>query len=664
MRKFFVVGFLLFVTFSALAQGLQDTTLQIEEVEIVAKRIFKKESAGMRETQVDTLILQQKATLSLSHLLSEHTSVFIKDHGRGALATASFRGTASSHTQVNWNGLPINSPMLGMVDFSLIPVYIIDDLTLQHGSASIAQQSGGLGGSINLGNRPDWSNTFGVKYLQGIGSYSTFDEFIQLGGGTGRIQLRTRLYHNFSKNDYPFLNRAVGSIDPSTGEIVHPMARNENADFTRYGLLQEAYLRVNPQNVISFKYWGQQANRTLPKATSYEGPDNSNLNKQYDTDHKAVIDWKRYSGKGKWSLTSGYTQKGLVYSLTNSVPGLGQIPAIYSESTHKALLNTASYSYNFGQNTSLESSVSYNYHDVISNDTVQGTGYAQHRNELFTFVALRKSFWERLNLNLMLRQDWVDGLAAPFVPYFGFDYKILKEKDLSLKGNIARNHHQPTLNDLYWQPGGNPELLPEQGISAELGFASVTKVDSHLLEFEITTYRSHINNWIIWVPTFKGYWEPLNIKKVLSQGAEFHLSSKGSLGTVGYMLSGTYAYTQSINYGDPLVWGDESYGKQLVYVPLHSGNAMVRITFRGYHMAWQHTSYSERFTTSSNKVSRRDWLYPYFMNDLSLGKELLTQKFRLSAELRVQNLFNETYHSVLYRPMAGRNFMLLLTIGI
>ncbi len=33
------------------------------------------------------------------------------------MATASMRGTAPSHTKVTWNGMSLNSPMLGMVDF-------------------------------------------------------------------------------------------------------------------------------------------------------------------------------------------------------------------------------------------------------------------------------------------------------------------------------------------------------------------------------------------------------------------------------------------------------------------------------------------------------------------------------------------------------------------
>ena len=108
------------------AQGITDSLIHIEGVEIISSRVFIKESAGIRETHVDSSVIQNKMSVSLSDLLSESTSVFIKNHGRGALATASFRGTAASHTQVSWNGININSPLAGMVDFSMIPVYIGD----------------------------------------------------------------------------------------------------------------------------------------------------------------------------------------------------------------------------------------------------------------------------------------------------------------------------------------------------------------------------------------------------------------------------------------------------------------------------------------------------------------------------------------------------------
>ncbi|MCF8367268.1 MAG: TonB-dependent receptor plug domain-containing protein, partial [Bacteroidales bacterium] len=560
-RKLCLILLVFSFSLKALPQSIEDSVYILKSVEISAGQIFKKEDAGMKRTTVDTLILLQKINLSLSELLSQNTPGFIKDYGRGGLATASFRGTAASHTKVNWNGMSINSPMAGMVDFSLIPVYIIDDINLQFGAASIAGNSGGLGGSINIGNTVDWKNKTGIKFMQGIGSYNTFDEFLQLALGNSSFQSKTRFYHNYSKNDYPYINRGIGEIDPGTGEIINPAETNANAGFTRYGLLQELYFKPNNKNIFSTKWWFQNAGRTVPRATSYEGPDNANLNKQVDSDNKIVTDWKHFGEKYMLAVRSGYSAKQLDYSLKNNVPGLGPVPAIYSESSQNSFLNTVSLDYDFTSSFSVETALDLNYHDVVSRDTVQKNGYEKNRSEVSWFIALRKNVSNRLNLNLMLRQDWVDSKAVPAVPFFGFDFRIIKGEELFLKGNFARNFHQPDLNALYWQPGGNPDLLPEKGISIELGLEYETRWKKTDFKTEITAFRSDIDNWIIWLPSYKGYWEPANIRRVLSQGIELNASLGGDAGKIHYKVSANYAYTSSVNYGDPLVWGDESYGK-------------------------------------------------------------------------------------------------------
>jgi outer membrane receptor protein involved in Fe transport len=139
---------------------------------------------------------------------------------------------------------------------------------------------------------------------------------------------------------------------------------------------------------------------------------------------------------------------------------------------------------------------------------------------------------------------------------------------------------------------------------------------------------------------------------------------QGQLSGFSYKAAATYAYTSSLNYGDPAQWGDHSYGKQLVYVPLHSGNIMLHLQWRNLFINYQYNAYSERYTTSSNDVSRRDWLYPYFMNDVSAGGSFPVKQVNLNVEFKVYNLFNETYHSVLYRPMPGRNYQVVIMIQI
>jgi len=662
LSRLCIMIFLFPLGLSVAAQGIQDSVFNLKAVEIKAKSVFAKENAGMKRTDVDSVILMEKKNSSLSELLSENTSVFIKNYGRGALATASFRGTASTHTRVNWNGLEINSPMTGMVDFSLIPVYLVDEMDLKHGGASISGQGGGLGGSVNLANTPQWNKKTDLKYIQGIGSYRTFNEFFQFGVGSLKFRSQTRLYHNYSENNYTFINRGVGEIDPETGDIINPLDTNDNAGYTIYGILQELYFRPDEKNIVSGKWWYQDAERALPRATSYEGPNNSNLNRQADRHNRVVIDWKHYREKSSYSLLAGYSSKQLDYKLENLVPGLGVVPAVYSESRLRSYSGRLSHKIDIAEDFSIEANLSADWHNVDTRDSVSKTGYDEDRSEISLFLALRKSFGKRLNLNLMLRQDWVDYSIAPVIPYFGFDLRITSTADFFLKGNIARNYHQPSLNDLFWQPGGNPDLMPEEGISYETGLAYTKDIENHSFSGEVTAFRSDIDNWIIWIPGYKGYWEPDNIKRVVSQGVEFYLSVKGSFGRFNYLMSGNYAFTNSLNYGDPLVWGDESYGKQLPYIPRHSGNFLAKLSFMKFFINWQHNSYSERFTTSSNDVTRRDRLYPYFMNDLSIGKEFRVKKVEFMAEFKIYNLFNEAYHTVLYRPMPGRNFLFTLMI--
>ncbi len=646
------------------SQGIRDSMFTIEAVEVTSQRSFLKEEAGVKHTVLDSTILQEKASHSLAELLSENTSVFVKSNGRGAMSTASFRGTAPSHTQVSWNGINISSPMLGMVDFSLIPVYIIDDLTLKHGAASLSDRGGGIGGSINIENRPQWGEKPKLNYIQGVGSYGTFDEYLQLGLGNSKVKSTTRLYHNQSENDYTFINRGIGNLDPETGEVVNPLDTNENGSYLRYGLVQELYVRPQKDHLVSLIYWGQYGQRAIPWPTSYEGPNNANLNEQDHADHKMVAKWKYYSSVGNFMIRSGYAGTQMDYLQLRKVPGLGSIPDIYSISWQNSFLNTLSYEHDLGPQLSVEGKLDINHHDVSTKDTVSGIGYHEQRNELSFFGAVRKSFGEQLNLNLMLRQEWIDGERIPFIPFLGIDYRLFKGEALLIKASVARNYHQPTLNDLYWQPNGNPDLLPEMGFTLEAGLDYQKSFGNHRLKTGLTWYRSQIENWIMWIPSTRMNLEPINIKEVLSTGVEYDLNFRGEIQKFRYGVSGTYAYTSSVNLGDHLVWGDESYGKQLVYIPLHSGNLMLNLGFSHYFITYQFNAYSERYTTSSNDLSRRDWLYPYFMNDVAVGGDFRIKKMRLSAELKVYNLFNETYHSVLYRPMPGRNFMVVIKFKI
>ena len=639
------------------AQSITEDTLKIQEVQISAKRPI--DERAVVKSKIDTSIIKASESESLSELISENTSVFVKSAGRGALATVSFRGTAASHTDVLWNGMSIKSPMLGEVDFSLIPMFLVDDVSLLHGGASIQQSSGALGGTIQIDNKPNWNNTFGLKFKQGLGSYKTINDFLQADIGNKKIQSKTRLFYTSSNNDFEFVNKNIADINPETGAYIYPTQKNKNANYLQYGWLQELYYRFAQKYSLSLKYWGQNSNRALPRLNTYEGDDYSNISKQDEQTHRIITHLERYGNKSKLDVSSGFIYSDMKYWMQNFVSGTGYHTVIYSNSQSQSSYNKLKYDYQLFKSTKLTASYELNYHNVLSKDTVKHEGYSQNRLENLLFLSWNQTITKRLFSVLMLRQNFIDKNRVPFIPYLGLDYLLNKKYQIIAKTSVSKNYRYPTLNDLYWQPGGNINLKPEQGWSADASIASQYDLGNINIESSATAFYSDIQDWILWLPSPMGYWSPQNVKHVVSKGIELHLKTNFTVKTIQFKINSNYAYTSSVNMDEK--FGEDSYQKQLVYVPLHSFNLFAQMLWRGYWLSYQHNSFSERYTTSNNNSSQRDWLYPYFMNNLSLGKSLKIKKINIALNFKIYNLFDEEYRSVLGRPMPGRNYLISLS---
>lgn len=680
----------------AFPQGISDSLFEINQVNVLASHHFRKENAGMKETRIDSMVLMEKINLGLSDLLSENTTVYIKDYGRGALSSASFRGTAPTHTQVSWNGININSPMLGMVDFSLIPMFIIDDISLQHGNSSIAHNSGGLGGHININNTVDWTNRFSARYYQGIGSFSTFDEFGQVNAGTKKFQSKTRAYHSYSKNDYKYINKNIFNPEQTTSGIHnnYPVQRNKNSDYLKYGAMQEFYYTPSVNWMLSAKAWYQNASRSIPTVMSDESNNTSSYaeellnnintnpynevsknNRQDNNTLKAVIESKYYEHNMKTKFHSGIDHQQLDYKMVTQVSGFGKDTAVNSGSKIIGWYNNYSLDYDFNDNISANIKADYNHFDISTMDSVKQTGYDVTRNELSILGGTYVNLFKKINLSFMLRKDWIPNINTPVIYSLGTSYKPFKSHGLVYDASFARNFHNPTLNDMYWQPGGNPDLLPEKGHTIENGLTYRWNKQKTKFESQVSGYYSNINNWILWLPGFKGYWEPVNIKMVTSYGMECMLKMSKQINKINIHVQGNYAYTRSVNKEKLFGEGDESEGKQLPFIPVHSGNVFIKVTTNGYFINYQHNSYGVRNLLSSNRKGFDDdsdffglksgsnpmyQLYPYHMNHLSFGKSYTNENFRLGVELKIHNLLNEQYRNILNRFMPQRNYTLVL----
>ena len=242
-------------------------TIAIESVDISGRRPMKE--IGVQRTELDTLVLRENITASLADALATGSTIFIKSYGRATLATASFRGTAPSHTQVTWNDMKVNSPMLGQVDFSLIPAYFIDDATIYHGASSVGVTGGGLGGAVTLATKAPAEQGLGLRYVQGIGSFATFDEFLHLTYGGARWSSSTRVLYSTSDNDFRFRNyNSKEFVTDDDGQIVgeyYPLQRNRNGGFRDLHVMQELYYTTRGGDRFSLAAWYLDSHRGLAR---------------------------------------------------------------------------------------------------------------------------------------------------------------------------------------------------------------------------------------------------------------------------------------------------------------------------------------------------------------------------------------------------------------
>jgi outer membrane cobalamin receptor len=671
--KRLLVIVLFFISLSVTGQGIKDSVFTIQQVQIRSNYKYQKEEAGMKESRIDTTVIARNVHLNLSNLLSENSTLYFKDYGRGALSTVSFRGTAPSHTQVSWNGMNINSPMLGMVDFSLVPVYIIDQVNISYGAGSIASRGGGLGGLIEIKNTADWSKKIGAKLYQDYGSFETSNIFAQLDLGNKTFQSKTRIYKNKSLNNYTFPNKNIIETDPESGERYYPIQENKNANYQTGGLSQEFYFRPFSNLLISNSSWLQSTLRSIPTVLSSEYTEESlqRHNDQFDNTIKNATEISYYWSNSKLLFRSGFDFQKLDYSMVYEFPQQASNVISNSKSNMLSWSNQLEFSHDFSDKLSAEIKSSVIRYKIDTYDYALLTGYLTDRLETSVFGGIYYEPTKKTQLSLQLRKDFISDSDAPLIFATGINYKPFEAEDLIFKANVSRNFHTPSLNDLYWQPGGNPNLRPEEGYSSELSAVYSRNISDFSFSTSASIYYSKIKDWIMWLPGFKGYWEPFNVKNVRSYGLEYTLAASYHIKKTEIRVNGNVAITHTENWSDPFISGDESIGKQLPFIPKLAGNVTTSITNRGFYLILQNNSMGMRYLASSN-IGPRDELseeissgsganyfyslYPHYLNKLTLGKYIETSIGRFSLELYVDNLFNETYRNILQRFMPGRSY--------
>ena len=627
MKKLCVLLFLL-VSFAAWAQD----TIVLQSVEVNAEAIRQNQAEAAMERKMDTALLKRLNTITMSQLLIQHSPVFIKTYGPGGVATASFRGTTASHTLVLWNGFQLNAPTLGQVDFSTIPVFMTEQVALKWGSGTSAN-SGGLGGIVNIETNQHFGEGWILDLKQTYGSFNTFGSYITAGYSWASHLVRVKAYRTSSDNDFKYVNHA---------DISHQVMKQKNGEYVDYGLMPEYQWRFR-NSLITIVSWNQWSDRNCPQIMPNVG--NADRTKEYTENgySRNFISYKTYWESGKIEVKSAYFYEKQHYFLRTYTNIGTQVTKVESINDAHVLHQIVDLNQNLYKSWKINAKAQWDYEQVESNNYDNTDNQGADRHVLSLYAALTGKLLNPIDLRLTLRNDWVDWKSAGVFPTATISYSCIYLKGLKINAGYSHNYRNPSLNDLYWNPGGNKDLKPENGRTVDGNLMFERKFGHFSLESTLGAYYSEVKDWIQWVPSPWRYWTPENVATVVAYGSEVHLKMNYFVNDWNFSVSGNYVYSHTTNKED---------GFQLIYIPLHHANAYAEAKWKTWYLNYTMEYTGRRKTQLDTEEVLAGRLYPYTLHHVAMGKQI--RKF--TVEFRVNNITDVDYQAVLYRAMPGRSY--------
>jgi vitamin B12 transporter len=571
------------------------------------------------------------------------TPAFINTPGsQGASSSVFLRGTNSYQTTVNWNGFLLNSLTLGTMDLSLIPAAAAQDIEVVHGASGSIAGSGNFGGSVLLQNKADWGNSLQVSLQSELGTHE--NRHFSFSGKVGNpgLQYQVFLFSHDAENNFRYTDIYKNG---------NPVERAENNAVTDRGLVQNLFLRLPGNHNLEAGVWYQSKQKEIPAIMGSYLPGNA---MQRDSSLRIYAKWTKLWDRSLFSLNTAVFNENMLYRDKEKPADL--FYTVDSKIQSSRLMSDIKYRIWIFDALSLDgglilSSLSANV-DAYGTNTINEHQYA--------FITAIKFTLPGFTGNASVRKEFHRSTRIPLLFALGAA-RELPVKGMTLKASYSDQFRVPSFNDKYWQPGGNPGLLPESGYTAEIGLVqNMSIAGNRNLVAEVNIYSSGIYNMIQWVPQPGGtWWSPRNRKEVSVMGYEASLSSAGSIGLYTFRLGGSYNHASSLIVRE-YSGTSQLEGNRLSYVPSHTATLFANLSTKKSYAGLSGNFTGSRFTSDFNDPV--NMMPPVAILNSFAGHEIKIKDIKGRIRLRVLNLLNTRYQVIRSYPMPGRSFHLSFSI--
>ncbi|SDI11603.1 iron complex outermembrane recepter protein [Chryseobacterium taeanense] len=556
----------------------------------------------------------QKNSTNLSETLRFQSQIYIKENGRGAVSSPSFRGTTAQQTAFVWNGININSQFLGQGDVNNIPFMGFDQLDVKSGSVGVVYGSGAIGGTVHLNNSLSFNKGFHASIFSEVASFSTYNNFAKASFSNEKFSFKFSGNYSESENDY--------KVEESRNYI------NRNGEYSNTNFNISAAYKIAPHHQLSWITELFNGNQHFPVFLD------DYTKTKYETQNvRTLLVWDWNTSKLSNLFRAAYTEENFQY-----FDNIDQPKSSGGTGKNYILKNDFNYF--------LTSKWNINVIGEFQVNKAEGymSGIKDVSRNVGSLAGLLRYFATNdLRFEAGIKKDFVEDYSSPVLLSFSGNWNVTNWYNLNL--NAAKNFRYPSFNDLYWSPGGNMNLKPETAYQFDL--KNQFKIAG--AKITLTPYYIRITDMITWLPSNMGYYSPVNTYKVQSYGLDSQFEYEKKFGKHILKTNLGYSYTKSINLETK---------KKLMYVPLHKffGNidyqySCIKLYVQGMYNGLTYTDTEEKQSAA---------LKPYFVMNAGVAGTFM-KKYTIGG--KVNNIFNEIYQTTAFYPLPKRNYSIYLNIN-
>lgn len=583
----------------------------------------------------DSLDYKRQGAASLGEVLERKGLANTLLYGpQGSVITARINGSAPDHTAIFFNGVSINSPSLGLADLSLVPMSAFGNSSFQQNGRSQEGNQGGMSASVALNPRFSRKNS-----LQLSSGYTSMHNAFGIAQGvwyTNTFKLTLYAQHEVNDNEFAYTD---------VHQLRSPRIDQHHNNSKQTALLSNVEYRINNAMVARAFLWWQRRASNLP---SIMGSESSGTANQTDSLWRAGTElvWRNiynpsmnwHNAELKWRAT--WIQDHQVYRdlMQVSDPPQWMVSSMQTRMFVNEIAGSIEYKL-----WSFSGNVRYQAQQVF-NSNYQNGEHSEPFQSFFANAGRRFNYEDESQIRGYYYQEWRAHYYAS--PSYGISVLLAAKKrpfwKPRLEFGVSNKFRIPDLNERYWVPGGSTALKPERGLAGFVNFNwKYYRSDSRVWTTTLESRYAHFNDWIQWVPTTSGYWQPVNYKQVLTWSSTFSSDYKISWRKNYISVQGRYQFTHSTN----------DHNQFMPYTPMNTVVGSVDFARDHWDVGVAFRWYDERYSNEANSYSQR--MPSYGLTDVFAGYSFGKKKW-IELRVSVQNVMDVDYQSIRSYAMPGR----------